>query len=186
MAPVWPLQTVVFQTLFLLVIIAVEGIVLQRGLKLNRKTSMQQAASINLLSTIVGWWCFFALHDQLPKGFQDQMISYIFFDHFSEDKPNNFYALIAMSVIGIFFISFMIKLAGLRLLKIFLELAEDQGTGSKSTSDEEKSLSFKRSSQRGSGGENPAMVVLIANSCSYSAILLLLFLRFLYVNPISG
>ncbi|NEQ81234.1 MAG: hypothetical protein F6K26_13595 [Moorea sp. SIO2I5] len=186
MAPVWPLQTVVFQTLFLLVVIAVEGIVLQRGLKLNRKTSMQQAASINLLSTIVGWWCFFALHDQLPTEFQGQMISYIFFDHFSEDKPDNFYALIAISVIAIFFISFIIKLAGLRLLKIFLELAEDKATGSKSASDEEKSLSFRRSGQRGSGGENRAMVVLIANSCSYSAILLLLFLRFLYVNPISG
>ena len=80
---VLPLQTYLFQALFLLVAIALEASVLQRRLYLTRRTSVEYAISINLLTTVIGWLAFFLVQNLLPQPIKDQIISYIFLIAFS-------------------------------------------------------------------------------------------------------
>ncbi|MFB2938645.1 filament integrity protein FraC [Aerosakkonemataceae cyanobacterium BLCC-F154] len=85
---VLPLRAVVFQTLLLLISIAIESVVLQRLLNISRKTATAYSAILNLLSTFIGWLCFFVIEALTPGFLQTQLIRYIFFDRFV--SPNNF------------------------------------------------------------------------------------------------
>ena len=93
---VLPLRAVVFQTLLLLISIAIESVVLQRLLNISRKTATEYSATLNLLSTFVGWLCFFVIEAITRRFLETQLIRYIFFDRFVSpnmfsDWQNNFY-----------------------------------------------------------------------------------------------
>ena len=186
--PVLPVQTYLFQTLFLLVAIALEARVLHRRLYLPRRTSVEYATSINLLATVIGWLAFFLLQNLLPQPLKDQIISYIFFDRFLLPQPESFYLMLASVGVVIFFSAFLIKLQGLQLLEALL----DRSTKPQSDVQVQSSMLLRnrrrqrlseRLGQAVSRNEpNQAAVVLLANAYSHSAIVLILVLRFLQVH----
>jgi hypothetical protein len=157
--------------------IAIEGFILHRQLKFSRKTSIQYAASLNLLSTIVGWLLFFFVQPLLPINIKIQLISYIFFNRFfySVSPYSNFFS-ISLFIIYLFF-SFMVKLQGLKSLdsllmesnsisQIFVKLTSLRYNKKKSS----HLYSTKYPSK--------ATAILLANAYSHSAILLILILRY--------
>src|SRR4028118_1728302 len=106
---VLPLQTYLFQTLFLLVASALEARVLQRRLYLTRRTSVEYATSINLLTTVIGWLAFFLVQNLLPQPIKDQIISYVFFDRFLSPQPGSFQLMLISTGIVMFFSAFLIR-----------------------------------------------------------------------------
>ena len=60
-AAVLPLRAIVFQCLLLLVAIALEAKVLRRQLQLGYQPSIRYAASLNLLTVVLGWMAFFSV-----------------------------------------------------------------------------------------------------------------------------
>lgn len=173
--PVFPLKMIVFQGLLMLVAIAVEAYVLRKELKLLPKQSIDYATTINFLSVAVGWVVFFAFQSIVSDGLRIKLINCIFFDRWQQDI---LWGIILAAVVT-FFVSFFVKLVGLSQLRIFLgdkkaESNEDENT---------KTLKFgtsrraAKSSLKVSGEGN---AVLKANALSYSAISLILFVRFLF------
>ena len=183
--PVVPLQTILFQVIFLLVAIALEARVLQRRLRITRKRGVEYATSINLLAAIAGWLGFFLLQSLLPQPLKAQLISYIFFDRLLEPRPESLSLIIVSTGIALFFGAFLIKLKGLQLLEALLEIPKRDGLKQHSERNR-PSLSEQFRKVALQTDPNRAFVVLIANAYSHSAILLLLFLRFLSFRSTIG
>lgn len=120
---VLPLRAVVFQALLLLISIALESVVFQRILNISRKTATQFSATLNLLSTFIGWLCFFVIQSITPGFLQIQLIRYIFFDRFVSLNPfsdfqNGFYFLLfRLFLLGL---DLTVELIGLDFLLNFI------------------------------------------------------------------
>jgi hypothetical protein len=175
---IFPFRAIVFQFLFLLIAIAIESIIYRRRMRLGFRTSVQYAASVNLLSVVVGWLIFFIVVPLLPEPLKTQFISYIFFDQFYADPWASSIPSIVITIgFIIFFGTFALKIQGLDLLELALgkkkedkkELPSHQDRYSKRPQDQNI---FQRAGAR-------ATTVLLANACSFSAILLVLFIRLL-------
>ncbi|MBW4582724.1 MAG: hypothetical protein KME42_24400 [Tildeniella nuda ZEHNDER 1965/U140] len=174
-----PLRAVVFQILFLLIAIALEALVFYRTLSLDYKTSMQYAVSVNLLSTFVGWLCFFIGQPFLPLAWRVQLISFIFFEQFYADPMLlNVAPVLIILTLGMFLGTFLIKLKGLDFLELLLEKNEKP-----SSAIEAKPLRFRRQQKPLVGFRSNSRIyaVLVANAVSFSVILVLLFLRLILV-----
>lgn len=174
-----PLRAVVFQTLFLLIAIALEALVFYRTLSLDYKTSMQYAISVNLLSTFIGWLCFFISQPFLPLTWRVQLISFIFFEHFYADPMLlNVAPVLVIFTLGMFLGTFLIKLKGLDFLELLLE-KDPKPTGAI----EAKPLRFRGKQEPLAGLRSNSRIyaVLVANAVSFSVILLLLLLRLILV-----
>lgn len=185
---VLPLQTILFQFLFLLVAIALEARVLNRRLRISRKTSIEYAISVNMLAVVTGWLVFFILVTQknlLPPDIRDQIISYIFFDRFLTPLQGNWYLILIATTIVIFFCAFVIKLKGLQLLEALLE----KSTAKKPllSTDKKSSNTLQARIEQAiiRTDPNQAATIFLANAYSHSAIFLLLFLRFIQINPLN-
>jgi hypothetical protein len=167
---IMPLRAVAFQILFLLVAIALEGMVLRVKLGLPRQKSMNYAVMINLLSTIIGWMVFFIAEPWLPETIRSVLISYVFFG--IKDTPPT---LILLGF-GIFMATFLLKLQGMDLLDIAMEeyqpgvAPEDKG----------KFRGRKRTYESFQKLPNRPLAVLWANACSFSAITVLLLIRYFF------
>lgn len=181
---VFPIPTILLQFVFLLVAIAVEGVILHRLLRLSRRTSIEYAASINLLTTILGWLTFFFVIPLLPQPLQGQLISYIFFDRLLTSQLPAVYTMILLTGFTIFLASFLIKLTAVKFLQILL----DHSPRKNDKDLLRKPLSYRGLLERKDNQDlfpskpNQAVAVLVANACSYSALLLLLVLRFIQVH----
>ncbi len=171
---VLPLKAIAFQSLFLLIAIALEAMVLENRLHLGRKTSVQYATSINLLSVVIGWLVFFLVEPRLPDNLHTQLIGYIFFDW--NNWSRQLTPVLIMAGFSVFFITFLIKWLGLDLLEWILG---------------KKTVWFRpqdRHSNQGRGERREAfqdipirpIAVLLANVCSFSAISLVLLVRILF------
>lgn len=185
---VWPLQMILFQLLFLLVAIALEARVLQRRLRISRKASIEYATSINLLTAIVGWLVFFILMTQknlLPPPIKDQIISFIFFDRLLSPLPENWYLILIATGVVIFFCAFIIKLKGLQLLEALRETSTAKRPLLQSESNNRFALPIRLEQALVRTDPNQAATVILANAYSHSAIFLLLFLRFIQINPLN-
>lgn len=169
MSAVVPLRMIVFQTLFLLIAIATEGYVLRRQLEIAPRPSIEYAASINLLTTLIGWLIFFVAEENLPEMIRIQLINYVFFNQLSSGMAS---WLIPAGFVT-FFLSFFIKLQGLFLLQLLL----DAPRAKPETAPIDRFPVLSRSAPPSTSKE--AAAVLFANSLSYSAISLVLFTRFL-------
>ncbi len=174
-----PLRAIVFQSLFLLLAIAIEAAVLFNFLpNLDYKTSARYSASINLLSTVVGWIIFFTVQALSPEELRIQLISYFFFEHFF---PNPLFAnvtpILAVIALGIFLGVFFLEYQGLIQIERMLEKRQLEATQEAKKrirggySPLEPGAIFKENNQ--------AYAVLVANACSFSVILFLLFIRWL-------
>lgn len=172
---VLPLRAVVFQSLFLLIAIALEAPIFRRTLDLDYKASMQSAISVNLLSTFIGWICFFISQPFLPIEWRVQLISLIFFEHFYTDQflPSVASVLVVFTL-GMFLGTFLIKLQGLELLDLLLDRKQES-----TSAIVEKPIRFRNKQKQliGKSSNSRVYAVLVANAASFSAILLLLFLR---------
>ncbi|NET32724.1 MAG: filament integrity protein fraC [Cyanothece sp. SIO1E1] len=174
-ATVFPLRAILFQILFLLVAIAIESMVLRHNLKLSYKTSVEYAASINLLSASVGWILFLGCEPLFPEELQHQLMSYILFDRFfSNSLTQNIAVGIILSGFVAFFITFWVKNISLNGLLLLL----GQNLSAASTPRPNKrSWPTRRSEQHEQPTQSRARAVLQANAYSFSAILILLLLR---------
>lgn len=177
---VFPIPTVLFQFLFLLVTIAIEGIVLHRLLKLSRRTSIEYSASINLLTTFLGWVLFFSVLPSLPKVWEGHLISYIFFDRLITTQLSSAYTMVIFTLFTMFLSAFLIKLIGLKILQLLLgDVPKDTYPTVKQPSVRRRGLLNRYDEQDFLPPKpNQAIALLLANACSYSALLLLLVLRF--------
>lgn len=181
---VWPVQTILFQVLFLLIAIALEARVLYRRLRVSRKTSIEYAISINLLAAVIGWLSFFIIQNLLPQPFRGQIISFIFFDRFLTPSPENLTVLIASTGVVIFLGAFIIKLKGLQLLEALLQTSSTPKPSPPPQKRRRLGLADRLEQAVAHTDPNQAIVVLLANAYSHSAILLILFLRFLQLNSL--
>ena len=100
-----PFKTVLLQTLFLLVAIAVESSFLYEFLRYSRKTSLEYAIAMNLFATIVGWVIFFTVIPLTGSAIKTQFMDFIFLN-----KVLPKFDVLAVLIIVILFISlFLLK-----------------------------------------------------------------------------
>ena len=179
MFSVLPLRAIAFQCLFLLLAIALEAAVLRQALKLPYRKSVEYAASINLLSTAVGWLIFFSLEPLVPPELKFQLINCVFFDQWSSGIA----AWVILAGFITFFISFLVKLSGLDLLRLLLQDKKEEKDQTEAQPEKSKryedTLRARKSARE---GPNQANAVLIANALSYTAILLVLFIRIIVLD----
>ncbi len=170
-----PFPTILFQSLFLLVAIAIEAVVLNRQMKWSRRICIHYAAIVNLLAAFLGWVGFFIIFNYLSPLLKAQIISYIFFNRLFDYQQESASGLIVLAGFSIFFAAFAIKLKTIDFLQILLQppptpVPENQVVTPRQ---QRKSKSHRRFFVI---HHNQAMAVLIANAGSHTAILLILFL----------
>lgn len=176
---VLPLRAIAFQTLFLLVAISLEALILHQRLSFDFKTSVRYATSVNLFSTFIGWLVFFNVQPLLPEDLRIQLISFFFFERFFPNPwAPSVAPLLIVLALGVFLGVVFVELQGLNLLERLLgkQVNEDEGIIKNRVPQrfqrlQGQSFLFKRSDR--------AYTLLLANSVSFSIILLLLLLRWL-------
>ncbi|MCU0550809.1 MAG: hypothetical protein MUC48_15790 [Leptolyngbya sp. Prado105] len=176
MSDVLPLRTILYQLLFLVLAIAVESLVLQKYLGIGRKSSIQYAATANLLSTVFGWFVFFIVEPWLPPAWRQQLINYVFFDLTS--TPPVLIGLAFITFLG----TFIVKLQSLDWLDLILENKKPTEIQVR-----DRTKFQGRKAQRQSFAEIPnrALAVLWANAASFSAITLIIAIRTFSEPPAS-
>jgi hypothetical protein len=170
-----PLRAIAYQIVFLLMAIAIEGTVLHKQLNIPPKQSIQFAASINLLTTVLGWLgTFFLLSTSLvlPTPLNAELklalLNFIFFDQWSKGAAE----LLIMICFITFFVSLGVKWLGLvgldwLMKKDLPEAPEVVAETGVFISPQRKPREFR-----------PRLnTTLAANAWSYSAILVALLLR---------
>ncbi len=177
---VLPLRAIAFQILFLLLAIAIEAWVLQRQLKLppNRsrispKQAVQYATSVNLLTIAVGWFLFLSLQALLPLELKYQLLNFIFFNQWSSSTA----FWIILSGFITFFASFLLKLGG--LIQLQRMMLTNQELAARRELDKNKYRLGARPKKEFRATSNQASVILSANALSYTAIAIVLVMRFL-------
>ncbi|MEA5618952.1 filament integrity protein fraC [Cronbergia sp. UHCC 0137] len=164
-----PIGAILFATLFLFVAIPIEAYVLHRNLKFDKKTSIFYAISMNVFSSVIGWIIFFLSEPILPVNLKSELISYIFFNSFKRSETQTLIILIAFII---FFATFLIKFFLLKILLIFLDdrvKKEEEPISQRKRVNNFSQLKLKSNSL--------VTTTLIANSLSYTAITVLLFVR---------
>jgi len=185
-ANVLPFRAIVLQCLLLTVAIAIESTILARTApnrqSLTPRQSIQYAATMNLLSTVLGWFTLFALFDLeelLPfdqtQDLQMAVLNFMFFNRLSSESLS----LLIMLAFITFFASFVVKLVMLWGLK-WLVQSEFPQAAFESTSDLDQAklsrtgLRDPRKTSRSGNSYLNISTVLIANAWSYTAILAIL------------
>jgi len=171
-----PLRAIIFQFLFLLLAIAIEGLVFHRILNIEHRTCMQYSATINLLSTLVGWLVFFAIQPLLPPNIKIQLLSYIFFERlFSNPSLSNVAPILVGLGLVIFIGTFFLELKGLELLEVWLKKTEE-----KDDKGSEKPFGFRGRQNQAIGFRvnSKAYAIFVGNACSFTVIVLILITRF--------
>ena len=176
-----PLRAIAFQTLLLLVAIVLEAMVLRQQLRLGYRTSMQYAATLNLLATSLGWVAFLAIEAVLPLSLRSQVISYVLFNRFYLNGWRDVLpVVVVVTAIAAFFVTYWIKLQSLTWLQRLL--------GQQPVDIDPRPVAINRrqlyeQARRGRGtderqrGDSPrALAVLQANAASFTAILVLILL----------
>jgi hypothetical protein len=173
-----PLRAIAVQTMMLLLAIALEAIVLRRQLRLGYQTSVQYAATINLLTTSLGWIAFLSLEAVLPTALRQQIMSYVLFNRF---YPNPWFdilpVMIVITAIVAFFITYWFKLQGLSWLVWMLGRAP--AVEAPALSERPRRYHSARREQPVPSSRTPSftLAVLQANALSFTAIVLLLLLQ---------
>lgn len=148
---------------------------------ISPKQSIQYAASIDLLSTVLGWFAvfsFFNLGTSLPsdwtRDLETALLNFLFFNQFSDQS-------LSFLIVGgfiTFFASFVVKQVGLWGLRWLLQ-PEFAPIGKETDIDLDREKSIPegiRDLRKEPGDQSPLNIsaVLFANAWSYSAILVIL------------
>ncbi|EKF02035.1 hypothetical protein FDUTEX481_07286 [Tolypothrix sp. PCC 7601] len=168
---VLPIGAILFDLLFILMAISIEGYCFNRRLKFDKKTSIFYAISINLFSSVIGWVAFFVIEPMLPLQLRTELINYIFFNTV---KYSNTQTVIILSAFIIFFATFIVKLFLLRGFSLLLN-EEFWKKREETTSNEPPNWRKLKRSKLISN--NLVSTLLIANSLSYTAITFVLLIR---------
>lgn len=174
-----PIRAIAFQILFLLVAIALEAIVLYRRLPYDYKSSVRYAATMNLLSTFVGWVIFFNAQQILPEELRIQLISLFFFERsFANYWEAGVPPILVMSALFTFLGVVMVEYQALTILETILETRKPQES-SESILKSRDRYKFRRLEDGGIlfKKNDRAYTILVANSLSFSAILIILLFR---------
>jgi len=167
---VLPIGTIFFEVLFLLIAIPIEAYVLHKWLKFDKKTSVFYAIAMNVFSSVIGWNIFFLVEPILPVQIKSELISYVLFNNF---KLATTQSLIIFTGAVIFFGTFLIKFILLKLLLISLDEGGKKPEPTMTTQRDR----WRHNSKAKLQNTNLVTTTLIANSLSYSAIALILFIR---------
>ncbi|MEH2055872.1 MAG: filament integrity protein FraC [Nostoc sp.] len=168
---IFPIGGILFDLLFVMIAIPVEAYVLHYRLKFDKKTSTFYAISINLFSSVIGWFIFFVSEPLLPIEVKSELINYMFFNGF---KSPNTQTVIILTACIIFFATFLMKFFILRGLLVLLNETFAKKEEDPQTSQRQKRL---RLSSVNFQNTNLVTTILIANSLSYSAITVILLFR---------
>ena len=182
--PILPLRMIAFQILFLLVAIAIESSILRQRLRFGFKTSVQYTLAINLAAIAVGWIVFLVMEPFAPVEIESQIISYILFDRLS---LNNWSIQIGGTICAIglaaFLVTYLIKLKGLELIMradgSWKIESEDKRSNRRVSRDERYARARQGKSDAQQAISEFADAVTQANAASFSAITLLMVLRYL-------
>jgi ABC-type multidrug transport system fused ATPase/permease subunit len=178
-----PLRAVLLQVLLTAIAVAIETPILFRGLPLNRRQSMKQAALGNIAVAVVGWLFFFAVQAGLPAGLQEQLISYVFFDRLflgNNWKPSQVQFLLVLFCFVAFLANFFLKFYLYQILEEIHQAQRDREPFPKLTKfPRHPSLIRQEELQvtRKNIKENQGKFILYAHATSNSVVLLLLLLR---------
>ena len=175
-AIVLPLRGIIFQCLLLLVAIALEAIVLRRRLQLGFQPSIRYAATLNLLSVVLGWIVFLGIEPWLPTALRTQIMSYILFGNFYDNGvAGNLGMAVIITGLITFFLTFWTKATGLELLTLAL------GNPIVKPVDKQNINRYRYRRSLSSEAATAAphqLAVLRANALSFTAVLGLLLLRY--------
>lgn len=198
-AIVLPLKAFAYQSLFLLIAIAIEATVLYQRLSqdsrksldpsppITPKQSVQYATSTQLLATVVGWLVFFMFFSTtriLPSDLRVALIDFVFFDQWTEGTAT---LLILISFVT-FFASLAVNHFGLLGLKRILYGAPKSAEDDSGEASEGESDVFRDLRKEPRDFQPQFSALLFANALAYTAILAVLLLRLLfmaYYHPIS-
>jgi hypothetical protein len=165
-----PIGAIVFEILFLLVAIPIEGYILHKNLKFDKKTSIFYSIGINVFSSVIGWNMFFMVEPILPVLLKSEIISYVFFNNFKNPRTLNYIIMLSFLV---FLGTFLVKFLLMKLLILLLnELGKSEDISQ--TSQRQKLFRIEKMKIQNS---NLVTSILIANSFSYSAITIILVIR---------
>ncbi len=170
---VFPFGVILFDFLFLLIAIPIEGYIFNKRLRFDKRTSTFYAISINVFSNTIGWIIFFLVEPtSVFNDYKVQMISFLLYNRLED----NIYGGVVVGAFTIFFGTLMVKFV---LLKLFILALSDPGE--KKSEEEQQSAIFGRKSRRGYKrtwqSTSLFTTTLIANSLSYSAITLVVLFR---------
>jgi len=163
-----PLRAIVFQLLLTLVAIAIESLLLHRRLKLSRKTSLEYAVSLNLLTLFAGWYLFFVFFGTFPSEMKSSLMQFILFNQYSNE------ILLFLFVAGVltFLNTLAIKLKGWQILEYLRnEILFEEPL--------ESNKQFIKTAKFFNPASVRVMTILEAHSYSYIAVLLVLIVDFL-------
>ncbi|MGG6239840.1 filament integrity protein FraC [Nodosilinea sp. AN01ver1] len=172
-----PLRAIAFQSLLLMVAIVLEAMVLRQQLRLGYRTSMQYAATLNLLATSLGWVAFLAIEAVLPLALRSQIISYVLFNRFYANSWLDVLPVVVVVVaIAAFFVTYWIKLQGLLwLLQLLGQKPVDTTPEAIESNRRQLYARARRAQVEGQRSSSPrALAVLQANALSFTVILVLL------------
>ncbi|MEH1962622.1 MAG: filament integrity protein FraC [Nostoc sp.] len=168
---IFPIGGILFDFLFVLIAIPIEAYVLHSRLKFDKKTSTFYAISINLFSSVIGWFIFFVSEPMLPIQVKSELINYMFFNNFKYPKSQT---LIILTAFIIFFATFLLKFFILRVLLLSLNESFAKKEEEPQTSQRRRWRSFSNLKLQST---SLATTILIANSLSYSVITIILLFR---------
>lgn len=174
-AAVLPLRGILFQCLLLLVAIVLEAIVLRRQLQLGYQPSIQYAATLNLLAVVVGWVIFLGIEPLLPEALRMQIISYVLFDSFFVNTwASSLGVAIIVTGLIIFFLTFWVKGTALE----WLTWALGNPIVERRPRQNANRFRYRRSPTDSPDTLPHLLAVLQANALSFTAVLVLLLLRY--------
>ncbi|MEH2052223.1 filament integrity protein FraC [Nostoc sp.] len=172
---IFPIGGILFDLLFVMIAIPIEAYVLHSRLKFDKKTSTFYAISINLFSSVIGWFIFFVSEPLLPIQVKSELINYMLFNSF---KLPSTQTLIILTACIIFFATFLMKFLILRVLLFSLH---EPVAKKEAKEEEETKISQRQQRLRLSSvnfqNTNLVTTILIANSLSYTAITIILLFR---------
>lgn len=200
LSSILPLKAIAYQSLFLLIAIAIEATILYQRLNedamktlparpvVSPKQSIQYATVSELLTAVVGWLVFFLFFSTttiLPADLQAALLNFIFFDKWTDETAT---LLILVSFIT-FFASLAVKHLGLLGLRWLLQGQEPAPPSPKADTEENPEprvrsrVSVFRDLRKEPRQFQPQFnALLVANAWAYSAILAVLLLRLFVQN----
>ncbi|MBD2343370.1 filament integrity protein FraC [Anabaena subtropica] len=168
---IWPIGAILFNLLFLLIAIPIEGYIYHRRLNFDKKTSIFYAIAVNTFSGVIGWVIFFFLEPVLPVTLKAELMNYIFFNVF---RSTNTQGMLILTTFIIFFAAFLMKFF---LLRIFVFSLSDEIGKKKENPPPLQRQKVRFISKIRFQDTNLVTTTLIANSLSYTAVTIILLFR---------
>jgi hypothetical protein len=173
-----PLSIFAFQTIALLIGIAIEAKLFHQKLHWTRQQSVQYATTANLVSTIVLWLLLFLFDRQLPSWLRFKIIRLVLFS--SSVDNIGFFQIDAVFILALILTYVLLCLIKIKTLDILEVLSQPLSTLTEREDFEDKStLALRLSLAFSQGNKQKNKTVFLANAITLLAISGLLLLHLL-------